>query len=223
MKTEEFLAAEREEMVVDQISRRGLQNPRLLEAFRKIPRHLFVPGDLINQAYRDGPLSIGCGQTISQPYIVALMTSLMALQGDETVLEIGTGSGYQAAILSCLAEKVYTIEVQSSLADRARLTLQGLGIANVDVHIGDGSLGWTDAAPYQAIMVTAAAPAPPAPLLQQLAEGGRLVLPVGPRQFQELQVWERTGQSFSEEHIIPVAFVPLRGRYGWNDEKWPEH
>ncbi len=212
----------REKMVSEQIARRGLQAPRLLEAFRRVPRHYFVPPECQKNAYDDGPLPIGNGQTISQPYIVALMTSLLALKGDENVLEIGTGSGYQAAILAGLAKTVHTIERHASLAERASETLSRLGYTNIYVHTGDGTRGWPDANPYQGILVTAASPSPPQPLLDQLAEGGRLVIPVGDHYGQDLQVWERHGNKFEPESIIPVMFVPLRGEFGWKDEEWNE-
>lgn len=210
----------RAEMVAQQIERRGITELRLLEVMRTVPRHLFVPEDLISMAYDDCPLSIGSGQTISQPYIVALMTQLLHLQGDEIVLEIGTGSGYQAAVLSRLAHSVHTIERFSTLASRARQVLDTLLFENVVVHTQDGSLGWPEAAPYQGILVTAAAPAPPPPLLEQLADGGRLVLPVGGRGGQVLQVWQRCGDNFDHEDNIYVAFVPLRGAHGWNEVYW---
>jgi protein-L-isoaspartate(D-aspartate) O-methyltransferase len=210
-------------MVTEQIERRGLTSPRLLEAFRRVTRHSFVPPDMQHLAYMDGPLSIGDGQTISQPYIVALMTSLAALEGDENVLEIGTGSGYQAAILACLAKTVHTIERYASLANRARQVLADRGFTNVQVHEGDGTLGWAEAAPFQAVLITAAAPYPPQPLLEQLSEGGRLVIPVGDRHAQDLQVWTRQGKNYTNESIIPVSFVPLRGKYGWNEDHWPDH
>jgi protein-L-isoaspartate(D-aspartate) O-methyltransferase len=209
-------------MVASQIEHRGLTEPRLLRAFRSVPRHRFVPLNLQDQAYTDGPLPIGSGQTISQPYIVALMTSLAALTGEENVLEIGTGSGYQAAVLACLAKTVHTIERHAALVDWSSQTLEALGYQNVFVHQGDGSLGWPDAAPYQAILVTAASPAPPQPLLDQLAEGGRMVIPIGAPGVQELQVWQRSGAQFTMESIIPVAFVPLRGELGWKEDQWPD-
>jgi protein-L-isoaspartate(D-aspartate) O-methyltransferase len=212
----------REKMVSEQIARRGLQSPRLLEAFRSVPRHSFVPPDCQKNAYDDGPLPIGIGQTISQPYIVALMTSLLALEGDENVLEIGTGSGYQAAVLSRLAKTVHTIERHVPLAEHASEILSTLGYANIFVHTGDGTRGWPDDAPYQGILVTAAAPSPPQPLLDQLSEGGRLVIPVGDHYGQDLQVWERRDGKFEPESIIPVVFVPLRGEFGWKDEEWNE-
>ena len=209
-------------MVSSQIEHRGLTEPRLLAAFRSVPRHRFVPLDLQDQAYTDGPLPIGSGQTISQPYIVALMTSLAALTGDEIVLEIGTGSGYQAAVLACLAKTVHTIERHGALVDWSSQMLEEVGYPNVFVHQGDGSLGWPEAAPYQAILVTAASPAPPQPLLDQLAEGGRMVIPIGAPGVQELQVWQRSGTQFTMERIIPVAFVPLRGELGWKEDQWPD-
>ncbi len=209
-------------MVSEQIERRGLRSARLLEAFRKVPRHVFVPAECRKNAYDDGPLPIGDAQTISQPYIVALMTNLLQLNGDETVLEIGTGSGYQAGILAELARSVHTVERHARLAERAQQTLASLGYANVFCHSGDGSLGWPEAAPYQGILVTAAAPCPPQPLLDQLADGGRLVIPVGDRAGQDLQVWERRGSRLEPESILPVCFVPLRGTYGWKEAEWEE-
>lgn len=217
---EEYLE-QRLRMVQDQISRRGLKNQRLLDAFLKVPRHRFVSKDMEEYAYGDEPLIIDCGQTISQPYIVALMTSLLDLQGTETVLEIGTGSGYQAAILSQMAVLVHTVEYHPRLAEQAGKMLQELGYLNVEVHVGDGSQGWQEGSPYQGILVTAAAPDAPPPLLEQLADGGKIVLPVGSRHFQELQVWERNGDNFTHESVIPVSFVPLRGQHGWSEEQWP--
>jgi protein-L-isoaspartate(D-aspartate) O-methyltransferase len=214
---------ERDAMVAEQIEKRGLHNPRLLEAFRKVPRHRFVPTELAYRAYNDGPLPIGKGQTISQPYIVALMTSLLGLQGEERVLEIGSGSGYQAAILAELACEVITVERHKGLAEQAALTLSDLGYTNIQVHCADGSLGWPPAAPYQAIVVTAAAGAPPPPLLNQLAEGGKLVLPVGDWMGQVLQVWSRESGRIDFEDIIPVSFVPLRGELGWSNEAWARY
>ena len=215
--TSEAYAAERERMVRQQLAGRGIRDPRLLDAMRQVPRHRFVPPDELAYAYADGPLPIGSGQTISQPYIVALMTQMLELQGGETVLEIGTGSGYQAAVLAQLARQVYTVERHAELAENARRVLSELGISNVEVLTADGSCGWELHAPYQAILVTAAAPEVPRPLLDQLAEGGRLVLPVGGRGTQILQRWERQGEAFECEEGIPVAFVPLRGEYGWEN------
>lgn len=210
-------------MVADQIESRGLRNPKLLEAFTAVPRHEFVPEELRYRAYDDGPLPIGLGQTISQPYIVALMTSLLDLRGDETVLEIGTGSGYQAAILGMMTPRVITIERHPQLADQARALLSRLGYRNISVHCGDGTLGWPEEAPYPAIVVTAAAALLPQPLAEQLAPGGRLVLPVGDFTGQVLQVWTREKGGLAHENIIPVSFVPLRGKFGWSQGDWSRY
>lgn len=211
---------ERERMVTDQLQRRGIRDEHVLSAMRAVPRHRFVPEEHRHLAYADGPLPIGQGQTISQPYIVALMTQLLQLAGDEEVLEIGTGSGYQAAVLSHLAQTVHTVEQHGELANRARWVMEALGIENVRVHVGDGSSGWPESAPYQGIISTAAAPQVPKPFLAQLADGGRLVLPVGGRDGQLLQVWHREGDQFDRETIAPVAFVPLRGEHGWGEDDW---
>jgi protein-L-isoaspartate(D-aspartate) O-methyltransferase len=214
-------AAQRAEMVAQQVEQRGLTEARLLSVLRGLPRHLFIPEALRSQAYADHPLQIGSGQTISQPYMTALMSSLLKLCGGETVLEIGTGSGYQAAVLAGLAEIVHTCERHAPLAEQAGKILSELGCANVSVHTCDGCLGWPPAAPYQGILVTAAAPAPPPPLLEQLGDGGRLVIPIGGRGRQLLQVWQRRGAQFDVEDIMPVVFVPLRGMYGWAEAVWP--
>lgn len=219
---EEAFREARERMVYRQIEQRGVRSPRLLDAMRRIPRHLFVPQDLRDRAYDDSPVPIGLGQTISQPYIVAAMTDLLQLQGDETILEIGTGSGYQAAVLGKMARSVHTIERHPELADQARAVLAELGYDNVFVHIGDGTLGWPSDAPYQGILVTAAAPDMPAPLIEQLGEGGRLVIPVGDTRQQDLERWRKTGERIDREVIFPVSFVPLRGYYGWHQDDWSE-
>jgi protein-L-isoaspartate(D-aspartate) O-methyltransferase len=216
------LKEERNRMVNEQIERRGITNKRLLEVLRRVPRHCFVPPNLASEAYDDGPLPIGNGQTISQPYIVALMTSLLGLEGNENVLEVGTGSGYQAAILAEMVKTVHTIERHPELAGCAARILTELGYRNIGMHTGDGSLGWPEAAPYQAIMVTAAAPGAPDLLLKQLAKDGRLVVPVGDSHGQDLQLWSYEGGFLASENIIPVAFVPLRGEYGWKDEEWQD-
>jgi protein-L-isoaspartate(D-aspartate) O-methyltransferase len=204
---------DRHNMVEKQIVGRGLRDPRLLAAFESVPRHLFVLEEDRSYAYMDAPLPIGLDQTISQPYIVALMTSLLQLTGDERVLEVGTGSGYQAAILAHMAHEVHTIEFLPELAARAKRLLSDY--PNVFCHLGDGSLGWQEAAPYDAIIVTAAAPKTPQPLLNQLKDDGRLVIPVGKRGYQTLEVWTRHGSEFDCDEMIEVAFVPLRGKYGW--------
>ena len=207
---------ERERMVVEQLQARGLAEPRLLEAFRAVPRHLFVPEELQAQAYTDHPLPIGAGQTISQPYMVALMTQCLRLQGHERVLEIGTGSGYQAAILATLALEVFTVERIPDLARTVSERLTRLGYPNIHVTTGNGSLGWLEHAPYDAILVTAAAPEIPQPLTDQLAEGGRLVLPVGPQDAPQMlvQVEKRRG-TLHRRDITSCVFVPLVGEQGW--------
>lgn len=211
---------QRKGMIEEQIAGRGLRNSRLLETFWQVPRHLFVPPQIRYQAYEDRPLPIGNNQTISQPYIVALMTGLLGLQGFENVLEIGTGSGYQAAILAYMARTVHTIERFPDLAENAALLFEELGFNNIFVHSGDGSFGWPANAPYDGIIVTAAAPHPPQPLLDQLAPDGRLVIPIGGPQGQDLQLWTREFGRFTFENIIPVSFVPLRGNLGWREETW---
>ncbi|MDK1028480.1 MAG: protein-L-isoaspartate(D-aspartate) O-methyltransferase [Anaerolineae bacterium] len=210
----------RKRMIKNQIFKRGLTSPRLLQAFESIPRHKFVPEEHINSAYKDMPLPIGHSQTISQPYIVALMTNLLNLKGDERVLEIGTGSGYQAAILGLMASEVHTVELNPELASNAEKILKALNITGIHVHIGDGSLGWQEEAPYNGILVAAAAPTAPKALLDQLEEGGRLVLPIGARGHQQLQVWIRKSDAIEKKIISSVAFVPLRGKFGWDPNKW---
>jgi protein-L-isoaspartate(D-aspartate) O-methyltransferase len=214
MSEDEYLVA-RKRMVKEQIAARGVLDPRLLAVMESVPRHCFVPSDELAWAYSDGPLPIGQGQTISQPYIVALMTELLDLKPADRVLEVGTGCGYQAAVLGELAAEVHTIEVIPQLATQAGKALADLGYTNVHVHTGDGSLGWPEAAPYDGILVAAAAPSAPQPLLDQLVDGGRLVVPVGSRGFQQLEVWRRTGQKFNRQVDLAVAFVPLRGEFGW--------
>jgi protein-L-isoaspartate(D-aspartate) O-methyltransferase len=210
---------ERLKMVDEQIHARGIRSPRVLDAMRTVPRHRFVLDSYISMAYADRPLPIGEGQTISQPYIVALMTDLLGLEGNETVLEIGTGSGYQAAILSRLARQVHTIERIPNLATRAALILQEMKIDNVHIHTGDGSCGLPEFSPYPAILVTAAAPRVPEPLLKQLTPEGRLVIPVGMRFGQDLEVWTQTSTGPRRKRVEMVAFVPLRGKYGWGKEE----
>lgn len=220
MDESDTFAVIRAEMVSNQIARRGLREPGLLQAFQQVPRHLFVPESMRAHAYEDRPLPIGMGQTISQPYIVAFMTSLLRLNGGETILEIGTGSGYQSAILSRLAGKVYTIERVCQLADLAKDRLANLGYSNVQVFCEDGSKGWPPAAPFNGILVTAAAAAAPQPLLDQLTDGGRLIAPVGNLYGQMLQLWTREKGHLDCQDIIPVSFVPLRGEFGWSLEDW---
>ncbi len=208
---EAAFARAREEMVATQIASRGVRDARTLAAMRKVARHLFVPPALAKQAYEDYPLSIGHGQTISQPYIVGFMTEALGLAGGETVLEVGTGSGYQAAVLAEIAARVHTIEIVAPLAEEAAALLKRLGYANVLVRAGDGYQGWPEAAPFDAIIVTAAAPRVPEPLKQQLKDGGRLILPLGDDS-QELVVVTRRGDRFEEKRVLPVRFVPMTGR-----------
>lgn len=200
----------RRRMVEDQIQQRGVTQPAVLAAMMQVPRHLFVPEAYRDQAYADSPLPIGEGQTISQPYIVALMTSLVEVDRRDKVLEIGTGSGYQAAVLSCLAGEVYTIEILPGLGEQARRRLAQLGYRNVSVRIGDGYKGWPEKAPFDAIVVTAAPERVPAPLIAQLKAGGKLVIPVGSG-VQDLQVITKTAQGTQKKSIIPVRFVPMTG------------
>jgi len=203
-------ADERRRMVRTQIEARGVTDARVLEALREVPRHLFVPEAVRDRAYEDGPLPIGHGQTISQPYIVAIMSELADLQPDERVLEIGTGCGYQAAVLSRLAREVYSIEIVEPLAESARARLGALGFDDVQVRHGDGYAGWPAKAPFDAIVVTAAPPSVPPALREQLAPDGRLVIPVG-RRDQQLQVHRRSGDGFEVETVFPVRFVPMTG------------
>jgi protein-L-isoaspartate(D-aspartate) O-methyltransferase len=206
---------ERERMADEQLVRRGITDRRVIDAMRAVPRHLFVDEALRARAYGDHPLPIGEQQTISQPYIVGLMSSLLELTGTEKVLEVGTGSGYQTAVLSRLARRVCSIERLPGLATRARAVLEGLGYTNVWVRVGNGTLGWPDEAPFDRIIVAAGGPAVPPPLFEQLGEGGRMVLPLGDADGQTLTVVERAG---GEMRVTPrgeCMFVKLVGKYAW--------
>jgi protein-L-isoaspartate(D-aspartate) O-methyltransferase len=203
-------ALEREEMVEHQLARRGIKDARVLAAMRRVPRHRFVPEAERGAAYADSPLPIGQGQTISQPYIVAYMSQALDLDGSERVLEIGSGSGYQSAILGELAREVWAIEILEPLAERSKLALQELGYRNVHVRSGDGYLGWPEHAPFDAILVAAAPDHVPQPLLDQLAPDGRMILPVGTER-QELLLIRRTEQGIFREQVMPVRFVPMTG------------
>ncbi len=215
---EEFGSA-RDAMLADQLRARGIHDSRVLDAIRAVPRHEFVPDDLRADAYNDTPLPIGHEQTISQPFIVAFMTQLLDLTRSDVVLEIGTGSGYQTAVLSLLAHHVYSLERHRDLASRAAHRLARLGYRNVDVHIGDGSQGLPDMAPFDAIIVTAAAPRTPGPLQAQLSpHGGRLVVPVGTKE-QHLELIVRRGAHWENKRVMAVKFVPLIGRYGFKPNK----
>jgi protein-L-isoaspartate(D-aspartate) O-methyltransferase len=203
-------AEARERMVSEQIAGRGIQDARVLAALSRVPRHELVPEDVRAHAYEDRPLPIGHGQTISQPFVVAYMTEQLRLRGNERVLEIGTGSGYQAAVLAEIAKEVFSIEIVAPLGERARADLERLGYRNVQVRIGDGYRGWPEQAPFDAIIVTAAPGHVPQPLIDQLALDGRLVLPVGGFD-QELLRIERRADGIHEERLIDVRFVPMRG------------
>lgn len=209
-------AVARRAMVEDQIRKRGVASQTVLDAILSVPRHEFVPAQFLADAYADKPLPIGEGQTISQPFMVGAMTEALELIGSERVLEIGTGSGYQSAVLSVLAREVISIESHTSLALAAQERLGRLGYANVYVHNGDGSLGFADAAPYDAILITAAAPYIPPMLSSQLLEGGRLVVPVGSQENQELLQARRQVGALRFRVMFDCRFVPLLGRYGWS-------
>ncbi|MFN3253808.1 protein-L-isoaspartate(D-aspartate) O-methyltransferase [Roseibium album] len=210
-------AENRENMVLRQLEGRGIRDGRILAAMRKVPRHRFVSQRLQDHAYRDMPLAIGHYQTISQPHVVALMCELLQLSETDTALEIGTGSGYAAAVLSQLCEKVVTVERIPELANKARSTLVEAEVPNVEIHCGDGSLGFPDQAPYDAILVSAGAPTTPDSLMQQLKPGGRLVIPVGTTQSRQdlLRIRRTSETSFETENLGGVAFVPLIGEMGW--------
>ena len=203
----------RQLMVEHQLAARDIMNPQVLAAMRAVPRHEFIPAGLRSRAYEDGPLPIGYGQTISQPYIVAFMTDQLAPRPGDRVLEIGTGSGYQAAVLAQLVREVYTIEIIEPLGLRAEADLTRLGYKNVHVRVGDGYAGWPDAAPFDAIIVTCAPNHIPEPLVQQLREGGRMIVPVGESGgAQELYLLEKRGGKVEQRAVLPVRFVPMTGR-----------
>lgn len=204
-------------MVENQIVERGIKNKRVIEAMKKVPRDLFVPEEIRDEAYDDRALPIGYGQTISQPYIVALMTELLELKGDEKVLEIGTGSGYQAAVLAEIVREVHTIERISELAELAKKKFEKLGYKNIKVYVKDGTEGLPEEAPFDRIIITAATPELPEPLIAQLKEGGIIVAPVGERFSQYMLKAEKKGSELEQHYLIPVAFVPLIGKYGWKE------
>lgn len=217
MKSEESLARDRLRMVSEQLEPRGIRDERLLAAMRDIPRHRFVPPSLVQQAYADAPLPIGEGQTISQPFIVAEMTQLLELSGSEKVLEIGTGSGYQTAILSRLSREVVSVERVASLAARARELLGEIGAANVVFRVGDGTLGSPEDAPFDRVIVTAASPDVPGPLFEQLLEEGVMVIPIGGRWEQDLCVVRKKSGRLRKEMMGGCRFVPLLGQWGFAD------
>jgi len=210
-------AAERAAMVERQLRARGIRDERVLAAMSRVPRELFVPPALRDKAYADGALQIGEGQTISQPYIVALMSEALGLEAGDKVLELGTGSGYQTAVLATMGAEVYTIERLPTLSLQARQILDRLGFRNIHYRVGDGTLGWPEAAPFDGIIVTAMAPSVPEPLLEQLADCGRMVIPIGTEERQMLKVVERHGDSFDYSDLCPCVFVKLIGKAGWPD------
>ena len=216
LEREEF-GPQRAEMIEKQLRRRGITDSAVLAAMEAVPRHEFVPDELKWRAYEDAPLPIGGGQTISQPYIVAAMTTALRLAPEDRVLEIGGGCGYQAAVLSHLAKEVFTIECRTELAAAASERLKRLGYANVHVHCGDGTLGLPDFAPFDAILVAAAAPVVPQPLFDQLADHGRMILPIGDADHQELRLIEKHGTEFLKTTLEGCRFVPLVGYHGWQD------
>jgi protein-L-isoaspartate(D-aspartate) O-methyltransferase len=211
---------ERRQMVETQLRRRGIHDERVLNAMLNVPRHEFVPREFMEQAYQDRALPIGARETISQPYMVAAMTAACDPEPGDKVLEIGTGSGYQAAILAYLGARVYSIEKNATLADKARATLARLGYSEVEVICGDGTEGYSAAAPYRAILVTAGSPQIPSALIDQLAEGGRLVIPVGSRDMQHLELVQKTAEGTSTQLLDPCRFVPLTGKYGWPEQNY---
>lgn len=219
MERESYFRDSREGMVREQLQSRGIKNEKVLDAFRKVERHRFIDPDLLEEAYEDHPVSIGHGQTISQPYIVALMTEILELCPEDMVLEIGTGSGYQAAILAELCKWVYSVERIGSLAKKAELTLKALGYRNFSIKIDDGTLGWEEFAPFDKIIVTAAAPSVPQTFIDQLKILGKMTMPVGGSFSQSLQLIEKISQDqIREEMICGCVFVPLIGKYSWKSD-----
>jgi protein-L-isoaspartate(D-aspartate) O-methyltransferase len=207
------------EALIKKLRVKGISDERVLDAFRKVPRHLFVDGAMYAQAYDDNALPIGMGQTISQPYIVALMTQLLELKTDEKILEIGTGSGFQGAILAQFSRRVYTIERHRDLSDKARKLLRGMGYENIVFKVGDGSSGWPQYAPFDKIIVTAGAPVVPEDLLRQLSVGGRMLIPSGERSQQQLELYEKKKDAIEKSVVGNVVFVPLVGKKGWEDSR----
>ena len=208
----------REQMVETQLIPRGIKDERVIAAMKKVPRHLFVPEAIQHMAYEDMALSIGEGQTISQPYMVAVMTELLNLEGTERILEIGTGSGYQAAILAELSGEVYTVERIAALADNAKAKFKSLGYINIQVKVSDGTLGWPEKAPFDRVLVTAGTPQIPTPFIDQLADGGIILAPVGDRSSQQLLRIRKSKDTLKEEYHTPCVFVPLIGKFGWKSE-----
>ena len=205
--------------LVEDIRAKGIRDLAVLRAFERVPRHQFVPTGIRHRAYEDTPLPIGNGQTISQPYIHAHYLELLKLKGTEKVLEIGTGTGYQTALLAQLVPQVFSIERIAALSEQAKVNVEKLGLSNVSLCVGDGTLGWKAYAPYDAILVSAGSPSVPQPLLDQLADGGRLLIPEGDLETQHLMVYTRRGQRVDKREVAPVRFVPLIGSHGWENGK----
>lgn len=209
----------RDLMVDTQLIPRGIKDARVLDAMRKVPRHLFVSESIQHRAYDDMALPTDGGQTISQPYMVAVMTELLEMKGDEKVLEIGTGSGYQSAVLAELSQEVFTVERIADLAGRAKERFHTLGYSNIHIHIGDGTLGWPEESPFDRVLITAGSPEIPQPVIEQLADGGIIVAPVGDRFSQQLISLRRSKGTLSEQVHTPCVFVPLIGKYGWKSDR----
>jgi protein-L-isoaspartate(D-aspartate) O-methyltransferase len=205
-------------MIEKQLQSRRIVDPRVLDAMRRMPRHLFVPDEVRNRSYEDRALSIGCGQTISQPFMVAIMLQALGLNGYEKVLEIGTGTGYQAALLGLLARQVETVEIIPELAAQARTLISAQGLDNVHIHVGDASAGWPQEAPFDAIIMAAGAPEAPPALAEQLASGGQLLIPLGDRKKQILTLFRKECTELTSQSLGGCSFVPLRGAYGWTTE-----
>ena len=215
--TDRFAAQRR--ALINRMQERGIRDLNVLRAFDLVPRHLFVPQAVAHSAYDDNPVPIGFGQTASQPSLQALYMQILEIGGDDRVLEVGTGSGFQTAVLAHLADRVYSVERIRELATRAREALDALRISNVAILVGDGTIGWSRYAPYDAILVAAGGPEVPQPLMEQLADGGRMLVPVGSRDVQRLVMVRRHGDRFEQEEVLDCTFVPLLGRVGWADER----
>lgn len=205
--------------LVEELRGKGIRDLSVLRAFEKVPRHQFVPSGIRHRAYDDSPLPIGNGQTISQPFIHAHYLELLGLKGTEKVLEVGTGTGYQTALLSHLVPQVFSIERIAALSAQALANMEKLGLNNVSLLVGDGTIGWATYAPFDAILVSAGSPSVPAPLIEQLADGGRMLVPVGDRETQHLMIYTRRGERIDKREVAPVRFVPLIGSHGWETGK----
>jgi protein-L-isoaspartate(D-aspartate) O-methyltransferase len=213
----DILEVQKRSMIDSQLKSRGISSSEVLRAMSVVPREKFVSSEYIEAAYKDGPLSIGSGQTISQPYMVAMMTEALMLRKNDKVLEIGTGSGYQAAVLQEIASHIYSVERISSLAENAKTLLGSLGYSDIKIKVEDGTLGWSEEAPFNAIIVTSGSPSVPETLMSQLSDGGRMIIPVGSRNHQRIIRIIRSGDNYSKEEMLSCIFVPLIGKYGWDN------